>query len=157
MLETLWKVVKDVTDNLLKACIPFHDVLHRLREGRGMWMAILELKVSQDLTSINQYPLFLMFLELCKAYDTLEWGHLLKTLEVYGSGNHMYEVLEELWEWKEVVTRKNEYHGFHFQVKRGTTQGVLISPSLFNLAFENVVRNWLSMTEEGKIVDHDRL
>ena len=70
MLETFWKVVEAIIETRLKFCITFHDVLHGFRAVRGMRMAILYLKLAQELASIDQYPLFLVFLDLRKAYDT---------------------------------------------------------------------------------------
>ena len=106
MLDTLWKVVGDIIDTRLKACIIFHAALHGLCVGRGRDMAILELKLDQDLYRIYQDPLLLMFLDLYKAYDTLDWDHLLKTMEGYGIGPHLCRILAEFWECHEVVTRK---------------------------------------------------
>ena len=65
-LETLWKVVEAIINTSLKVCITFHDVLHVLLKGRGPVTAILELKLNQELTSINQDPILLMFLDLSK-------------------------------------------------------------------------------------------
>ena len=45
----------------------------------------MELKLAQDLTSIYQDSLFLVFLYLRKAYDTVERDRLLITLEGYGA------------------------------------------------------------------------
>ena len=84
-----------------------------------MGEAILELKLSQDLVSIDQYPLFLVFLDLRKAYYTLDQVCIFTTLEGYGSGSHMCGILAELWERQEFVTWKNGYHGPHFQEKGG--------------------------------------
>ena len=52
---------------------------------------------------------------------------------------------------------KNGYHGPHLQVTRGTTQGGLISPTLFNLIVDNVVRNWLALAVEDELVTHKGL
>ena len=40
---------------------------------------------------------------------------------------------------------------------RGKTHGGLISPTLSNMVFENMMRNWLTMMAEEKIVAHDGL
>ena len=46
-------------------------------------MDIMELKLAQDLASIYQEPLFLVFLDLRKAYDIVNRKRLLITLEGY--------------------------------------------------------------------------
>ena len=57
-------------------CITLYDVLHLLHVVRGTRTDIPELKITQDLDRIDQYPIFLVLLDLHKAYNTLDWDHL---------------------------------------------------------------------------------
>ena len=122
-----------------------------------MGTANLYLKLSQELDSIKHYPILIVFLDIIKAYDTVDQGRLLKTLESYSSGPHMRGPLAGFWERQEFVTRKNGYHGHHSKVTRGETQGGLISPTLFNIIKENVVRNWIALMVEDELVSHEGL
>ena len=49
-------------------------------------MDILELKLAQDLASVYQDPMFLVFLDLQNSYNTINYGCQLMTLGVYGAG-----------------------------------------------------------------------
>ena len=69
----------------------------------------------------------------------------------------MCRLLAVFWDHQEVINHQNGYHGTHFKETRGTTQGRLISPTLFYLIVNNVVRNWLSLTVEDKLVAHEVL
>ena len=80
LLETLWKVVEALIDTRLRSRLQMHDVLHGFRAGRGMGMDIMDLKLVQELASIDRDPLFLIFLDLSKSYDTVDWERLLITL-----------------------------------------------------------------------------
>ena len=71
MLEVVWKVVEVVINNQIKSVIQFHNVLHGFCAGRGAGNAIMDLKLVQELESVYQYLLFLLFLDLSKAYDNL--------------------------------------------------------------------------------------
>ena len=93
----------------------------------------MDITMSQELVSIDQDPLLLVFLELRKVYDTLDRRFLLKTLEGYRSGPKLHGILVEFWESQWVVTRKRGYPGPQFWENRSTTQGVLELPALFNL------------------------
>ena len=59
-------MVAAIIDTLLKACINLHDVLHGFRAGRGKGTATLELKLAQEMASIDQDPFFLVLLDLRK-------------------------------------------------------------------------------------------
>ena len=56
-----------------------------------------------------------------------------------------------------MFNRKNGYHILQFRATRVTTQGGLISPEIFNVAVENVVRHWLPMTVEYETVTNGGL
>ena len=71
LLETLWKVAEAIIDTNTRASIRFHYVLHGFRMGRITGTAILELKVAQELASVDQDPLFLVFMYVLKAYVTV--------------------------------------------------------------------------------------
>ena len=104
-------------------------------------MAIMELKISQELASIDQVPLFLVFLELRKAYNTVDQERLLIKLEGYGAGPCLCGILETFWECQQVVTIYNGFHGPDFTATRGATQGGLVSTTLFNMVVDNVTIN----------------
>ena len=63
-----------------------------------MGVAIMDLNLSQDIASIDQSPLFLVFLNPRKAYDTMDLERLLITLEEYGVGPRLCGLLETFWD-----------------------------------------------------------
>ena len=77
------------------------------RGGGVIYTDIMELNINQDLASVYQYPLLLVFLDLRKAYEYLYRVRLLKTLEGYGVGPKMWVVLAEFLARQEVVTQQN--------------------------------------------------
>ena len=89
LLEFLWKVVEAIIDTHLRASVRLHDILHDFRIGKGTGKVILDLKLAQKLANVDHDPLFLVFLYLHKAYDTVYCGQLLMTLEGYGSILHL--------------------------------------------------------------------
>ena len=54
----------ELIETRLHTSLQLHDVLHSFRDGRGTGTAIMELKLDQELASIDQDPLFLVFLYL---------------------------------------------------------------------------------------------
>ena len=112
-----------IIDTRINKDVTFHDILHIFRVGVGMGKNIMELNRSQDMESVDQDPLFLVFLDLRRAYDNLFCGLILKTLEGCGVGPKMRGILEDLCALKEVVTRQHGYHSPQFRVACVTTQG----------------------------------
>ena len=103
----------------------------------------MELEIALELASIDQYPLFLSFLDLRKPYNTLDHIRLISTLEVYGAGPQMWDLLLTLWAHREVVTRQKQVPRPEFKATQRKMQGGLISPTLINLLVDTVVHTWL--------------
>ena len=55
------------------------------------------------------------------------------------------------------MLRQNDFHGLDFTATGGTTQGGLVSPTLFNVVEDNVIRSWMAMMVEYQRVYHDGL
>ena len=64
LLETLWKLEEAIINTFLCAILQMHNVPHGFRTGRETGMAIMELNIAQELTSIDHDPLLLVFLYL---------------------------------------------------------------------------------------------
>ena len=96
-------------DTRIKIVVQFHDFLYRFCAGGGT--AIIELKLSQELSSVYQYPLFIVFFYIRKAYDNLDGEWILLTLAGYGEGPKLRGFLAVLWSCQEVVTLQNIFHG----------------------------------------------
>ena len=86
-----------IINTLINKVVKFHHFLHRFCAGRRTGAAIMELNPAQELESVDQDPLFLVFLDLIKEYDNLDHDWILKTLEGYGTGPKMRGILEGLW------------------------------------------------------------
>ena len=54
----------------------------------------------------------------------------------------MLRLLRTFWGNQQVVARQSGYHGAPFQPTRGATQGGIVSPTLFNVVVDAVVRHW---------------
>ena len=133
LMETLLKVVEVLIDTCIHASLQMHNFLHGRRSGRGTGRAIMELKLAKELGRIYYDPLFLVFLDLWKVYDTVDRDFLIRTLEGYGAGPRMCGILETFGEYQQVVLSQNGFHGPALPSTRGTMQGRLVSPTLFNV------------------------
>ena len=91
--------------------VQLHYFLHGFHAGRGKGEKIIELKLAQELASVDQEPPFLLFLYLRKAYKNLERERLLQILAGYRAEPKLHGLLEEFWARQEVVTCQNGFNG----------------------------------------------
>jgi len=143
LLEVCWKVIATILTRRLTSSIEFHDSLHGFRPARGTRTAIIEAKLFQQLAAIERVPAFEIFLDLHKAYDAVDRGRLMEILEAYGVGPLTRTLLRNYWDAQKFVARQGGYYGRPFNLGRGLTQGDPMSPILFNIVCDAVVRAWL--------------
>ena len=72
IVEVMWKVVAAILHCQLTNAITYHDFLHGFREGHGTETATLEAKLLQILAAMREEVLYVIFLDLTKAYDALD-------------------------------------------------------------------------------------
>lgn len=153
LLETMWKAVSAIINSRLQESIPLHDALHGFRKCRGTGTASLDAKLQMQLSHIRGVPLYQIFLDLSKAYDMLDCKQTLEILNSYGVGERILRLLTNFWDGLKVVARQQGYHGDPFRSERGTMQGDIISPKIFNIVVDAVVRAWYHKLEIHGIAD----
>ncbi len=97
MLELIWKVLEKVIDLRLKATV-LHDSLHRCLALRGRGTRIIEAKMVQQLVHLEQTPFFGIFIDLCKAFDALDWGRYLEILALHGADPQLLHLIRNFWD-----------------------------------------------------------
>ena len=84
LLEVMWKLVADILNLRITASTTFHNFLYRFWAGCTMGTATLEAKLLQQIATLREEVLYVILLELHKAYDALERSRCLEILEGYG-------------------------------------------------------------------------
>ena len=72
LLDVLLKVIEAIIDTRINKAGNFHEFLHGFFTGRGTGTDIIELKLIQELASVDQDQLLLVFLDLRKSYGSLD-------------------------------------------------------------------------------------
>ena len=83
----------------------------------------------------------MIFLDLTKVYEALDRSRSLGILEGYGVGQWVRRLLREYWSKSTMVPRAGGYYATGFKGERGVTQGDPLSPTIFNVVVDAVVRH----------------
>ena len=147
-MEVMWKVVADILNLRLTAYITYHNFLHVFRAGRGTGTATLEAKMLQQLAELREEVLYVILLDLHKAYDAFDRSRCLEILEGYEVGPRACQILWAYWEEMTMVARAGGYYGEAFKEARDVTQGDPLSPTILNVVVDAVVCHWVKMELE---------
>ncbi len=142
LLEVLWKLISTIIHKRIVGNVIFHDGIHGFRSGRGTGTAILETKLLMQEAACTDRKLYQIFLDLTKAYDTLDRERTLEILEQYGVGPCIIRLLRKFWQHQKLVPRQSGFFGDAFIAERGVTQGDIVSPTIFNIVVDAVLRVW---------------
>ena len=144
-MEVIWKVLAAILNRWLTASITFQDFLHGFRAGCGTGTATLEANLLLQLSALMEEVLFVIFLDLQKAYDALDMSRCLEILEGYGVGPRDWRLLQMYWRRLKMIARAGEYYGTTFQGAHGETHGDPLSPIIFNVVVDTVEIHWLAV------------
>ena len=154
LIEVAWKVCAVVANFLLKRGIVLHDALYRFRGGRGTGTATLEAKLAQQLAGLAHNTLFQVFLDICKAYDSLDMERCIEALKECGVGTNLTRLIKSYWEHERIATNTGKFIGKEFRTGRGLVQGDPASPMIFNTVVDAVVREFLDAVYGPKEAKH---
>ena len=85
--------------------------------------------------------IYLCFIDYTKAFDCVDHNKLLKILTEMGVPDHLTCLLRNLYAGQEATVRTGHGTTGWFQIGKGVHQGCILSPCLFNLYAEYIMRN----------------
>ena len=89
-------------------------------------------------------------IDYAKAFDCVDHNKLWKILQEMGIRGHLTCLLRNLYAGQEATVRNRHGTMDWFQIGKGVCQGYILSPCLFNLYAENIMRNaGLEETQAG--------
>ena len=139
LVETIWKVYGTIVNCRLQSSIVLHDLLHGFRQRRGAGTAIIESKLEQQLAGIVHEPLFQVFIDVSKTYNSLDWVRCMVILRGCGLGPKLQRILQRYWDGKMLVPKSGNYYGCPFSTGRELTQWYPVSPTPFNIVVDAVI------------------
>ena len=115
------------------------DVQAGFRKGRGTRDQIANIRWIIKKAREFQKNIYFCFIDYAKAFDwiTINW----KILKGIGIPDHLTCLLRNLYVGQEATVRSGHGTTDCFQIGKGVRQGCILSPCLFNLHAEYIMRN----------------
>ena len=88
-----------------------------------------------------QNNIYFCFIDYAKAFDYVDHNKLWKILKEMGIPNHLTCLLRNIYAGQEAIVRTGHGTTDWFQTGKGVHQGCILSPCLFNLYAEYIMRN----------------
>ena len=116
------------------------DVQACFRKGRETRDQIANICWITEKAREFQKNIYFCFIAYAKAFDCVDHNKLWKILKEMGIPDHLTCLLRNLYAAQEATVRTG--HGtYWFQTGKGVRQGCILSPCLFNLYAEYIMRN----------------
>ena len=117
------------------------DVQAGFRKGRGTRDQIANTRWNIKKAREFQKNIYFCFIDYAKIYDSVDHNKLWKTVKEMGIPGHMTCLLRNLYAGQEATVRTGHGTTGWFQIGKGVHQGCVLSPCLFNLYAEYIMRN----------------
>ena len=116
------------------------DVQAGFRKGRGTRDQISNIHWIIEKAREFQKNIYFCFIDYAKAFDCVDHNKLWKILKETGIPDHLTCLLRNLYAGQEATVRIGHGTTDWFQIGKGVGQGCILSPYLFNLYSEYIMR-----------------
>ena len=117
------------------------DVQSGFRKGRGTRDQIANICWILEKGREFQKSIYFCFIDYAKAFDCVDHNKLWKILKEMGIPDHLNCLLRNLYSGQEATVRTGHGTMNWFQIGKAVHQGCILSPCLFNLCAEYIMRN----------------
>ena len=126
--------VKDITDCRISR------EQGAFRKGKGCIDQIFTVKMVAEKYLAKGRKMYAAFMDLEKAYDRIDWTGLWEVLGIYGVGGQLLKGVKAFYKNASACVRSGGDLSAMFELKRGVRQGCVMSPWLFNVYMDGVIR-----------------
>ena len=117
------------------------DIHAEFRKGRGTRDQIANILWIIEKAKEFQKNIYFCFIDYKKAFDCVDHNKLWKILQVMDIPDHLTCLLRNLYAGQEATLRTAHGTADLFEIRKGVREGCILSPCLFNLCAEYIMRN----------------
>ena len=117
------------------------DIQTEFRTGRGTRDQIANIHWIIEKARELQENIYICFIDYAKAFDCVDHNKLWNFFKEMGIPDHLICLLRNLYVGQEATVRTGHGTTAWFQIGKGVRQGCILSPWLFNLYTEYLMRN----------------
>ena len=122
-------------------CVHLYTHTYNFSSGRGTRDQIANIRWIMEKARAFQKNIYFCFIDYAKAFDCVDHNKLWKILKEMGIPDHLTCFLRNLYAGQEATVRTGHGTTDWFQIGKGVRQGCILSPCLFNLYAEYIMRN----------------
>ena len=137
------RVIKHVIDDV------YPESQCGFRAGRGTIDMIFSLRQIAEKVREKNHEMYMVFVDLTKAFDTVNRTALWRVLQKLGIPENMLRVIVSFHEGMKANVVSNGELSDSFGVTNGTKQGCVMAPVLFALYFSVMLKYAFAGTEDG--------
>jgi len=136
--KVMLKILQARLQQYMKCELP--DVQAGFRKSGGTRDQIANIHWIMEKAREFQKNIYFCFIDYAKAFDYVD-HKLWRILKEMGKSDHLTCLLRNLYAGQEATTRTGHGMTDWFQIGKGVRQGCILSPCLFNLYAEYIMRN----------------
>lgn len=111
---------------------------YRTNRGTVDMLFTLQLLIEKVRNSVDEA--FIVFIDYSKAFDSVKHQHLFEIMTKMGFPRHLVALIASLYTDQKATIRWNGEHSDCFGIEKGVRQGCILSPHLFSIYTEQLMR-----------------
>lgn len=117
--------------------------------GKGTREQLLNARQIIEKAREHNLKLYLCFVDYTKAFDSVNWSLLWRVMGEMGVPKHLIFLIKRLYQHNNAKVRTGQTVSRAFKVGAGVRQGCILSPLLYNIYSEYIMRKVLDDWEGG--------
>jgi len=157
MNHTLKVLLKIILQRIRRQILPeIPNIQYGFMKDRGTRNAIFNFRMISERAIQHQQNIYAVFIDYVKAFDKVRHNNLLNMLKAINIDDKDLRLICNLYREQKATVRLSDSMTDWFEIRRGVRQGCVMSPDLFNLYSEMILRE-LEDRPEGILVNGVRI